>query len=175
MSRAAGAGRCEIAHVWVSNNRLKRSPKETAEALRGLAVAVGFTAPRRSSLHAFTDAGRTIKVHDRCLPSLYGATRFEHGFQELSGRRTAKASAEAPNAHHLLLRVFLEGELDMAIETFAGNTQAWITPLRAIGGYMLRRYCPPTSNSAFVICPSEQQRTASISTSNTLRLSMTAC
>ena len=33
--------------------------------------------------------------------------------------------------------------------------------------YMLRRYCPPTSNSALVICPSEQQRTASTSTSNT--------
>jgi hypothetical protein len=41
--------------------------------------------------------------------------------------------------------------------------------------YMLRRYCPPTSNSAFVICPSEHTRTASISTSNTLRLSITAC
>jgi hypothetical protein len=45
----------------------------------------------------------------------------------------------------------------------------------AARAYMLRRYCPPTSNSAFVICPSEQQRTASISTSNTLRFSITAC
>ena len=42
-------------------------------------------------------------------------------------------------------------------------------------GYMLRRYCPPTSNSAFVICPSEQPRTASISTANTLPFSITAC
>ena len=25
-----------------------------------------------------------------------------------------------------------------------------------LDAYMLRRYCPPTSNSAFVICPSEQ-------------------
>lgn len=33
--------------------------------------------------------------------------------------------------------------------------------------YILRRYCPPTSNSACVICPSEQTRTASISTANT--------
>src|SRR5262245_40104072 len=41
--------------------------------------------------------------------------------------------------------------------------------------YMLRRYCPPTSNSACVICPSEQTRTASISTSNTFRFSITAC
>ena len=40
---------------------------------------------------------------------------------------------------------------------------------------MLRRYCPPTSNSAFVIWPSEQQRTASISTSKTLALAITAC
>ena len=41
--------------------------------------------------------------------------------------------------------------------------------------YMLLRYCPPTSNNAPVICPSEQTRTASISTSNTFRLSITAC
>ena len=41
--------------------------------------------------------------------------------------------------------------------------------------YMLRRYCPPTSNSACVICPSEHTRTASISTSNTFLLSITAC
>ena len=40
---------------------------------------------------------------------------------------------------------------------------------------MLRRYCPPTSNSASVIWPSEQQRTASISTSKTLSLAITAC
>jgi hypothetical protein len=46
---------------------------------------------------------------------------------------------------------------------------------RAVPNYMLRRYCPPTSNNASVICPSEQQRTASISTSNTLRFSITAC
>ena len=38
---------------------------------------------------------------------------------------------------------------------------------------MLRRYWPPTSNSASVIWPSEQTRTASISTSNTLPLAMT--
>src|SRR5262245_28454137 len=42
-------------------------------------------------------------------------------------------------------------------------------------GYMLRRYCPPTSNNADVIWPSEQQRTAAISTANTLRSSITAC
>ena len=40
--------------------------------------------------------------------------------------------------------------------------------------YILRRYCPPTSNSAFVICPSEQTRTASISTSKTFLFSITA-
>lgn len=41
--------------------------------------------------------------------------------------------------------------------------------------YIDRRYCPPTSNSALVICPSEHTRTASISTSNTFALSITAC
>ena len=41
--------------------------------------------------------------------------------------------------------------------------------------YMLRRYCPPTSNNALVICPNEHTRTASISTSNTFLLSITAC
>ena len=48
-------------------------------------------------------------------------------------------------------------------------------PLTGLEAYILRRYCPPTSNSALVICPSEQQRTASISTSNTLALAITAC
>ena len=43
------------------------------------------------------------------------------------------------------------------------------------GPHMLRRYWPPTSNSAFVICPSEHTRTACISTSKTLALAITAC
>ncbi len=37
---------------------------------------------------------------------------------------------------------------------------------------MLRRYCPPTSNSAFVICPRLHTRNASISAAKTLRLSV---
>ena len=45
---------------------------------------------------------------------------------------------------------------------------------RGMGGHMLRRYWPPTSNNARVICPSEQQRTASINTSNTLSLANAA-
>ena len=40
---------------------------------------------------------------------------------------------------------------------------------------MLRRYCPPTSNSAFVICPSEHTRTVFISSANTLPFSITTC
>src|SRR5882724_767824 len=39
---------------------------------------------------------------------------------------------------------------------------------------MLRRYWPPTSNSACVICPNEQTRTASISTSKTFSSAITA-
>src|SRR5690606_33969417 len=39
--------------------------------------------------------------------------------------------------------------------------------------HMLRRYCPPTSNNALVICPSEQRRRASISTSQTLPSAIT--
>lgn len=53
------------------------------------------------------------------LLRLYGAIRFEHGFQELSGRRTAKVSPEAPNSHDWLLKVFLKGDHDMAVETCA--------------------------------------------------------
>ena len=115
--RAASTGRCDIAHVWVSNNRLKRSSIETIDALRRIAVDVGFTTPRRMYLHPFTDAGRSVKVHDRYLLSLYGAIQFEHGFQELSGRRTAKVSPEAPNSHLLLVKTFLEGDHDMDVQT----------------------------------------------------------
>ncbi len=41
--------------------------------------------------------------------------------------------------------------------------------------HMERLYWPPTSNKALVIWPSEQHRTASISTSKTLPFSITAC
>src|SRR5712692_6599250 len=41
--------------------------------------------------------------------------------------------------------------------------------------YMLLRYCPPTSNNASVIWPSEQERTAFTSSANTLPLSITVC
>src|SRR6266481_9147439 len=41
--------------------------------------------------------------------------------------------------------------------------------------YMLLRYCPPTSNNASVIWPSEQKRTAFTSSANTLPLSITVC
>jgi hypothetical protein len=41
-------------------------------------------------------------------------------------------------------------------------------------GYIERRYCPPTSNSAWVIWPSEHTRTASISTANTFSSAITA-
>src|SRR5512147_2852873 len=45
----------------------------------------------------------------------------------------------------------------------------------ARGPYMLRRYCPPTSNSAFVIWPSEHTRTVFTSSANTLPSSTTVC
>jgi len=41
--------------------------------------------------------------------------------------------------------------------------------------HIFLRYCPPTSNNAVVICPSEQQRTASTSTANRFSLWMAAC
>ena len=41
--------------------------------------------------------------------------------------------------------------------------------------YMLRRYWPPTSNSALVICPSEHTRTVFISSAKTLPFSITTC
>lgn len=34
-----------------------------------------------------------------------------------------------------------------------------------VENYMLRRYCPPTSNNAAVICPNEQYFTVSINSS----------
>ncbi len=45
----------------------------------------------------------------------------------------------------------------------------------AAQAYIFRRYCPPTSNSALVIWPSEQTRTASIRRANTFSLAMAAC
>ena len=54
----------------------------------------------------------------------------------------------------------------------AGGTPAG---KRRLLPYMLRRYCPPTSYKALEICPSEQQRTASIITAKTFWWTITAC
>ena len=56
-----------------------------------------------------------------------------------------------------------------------GDIGIAVPPAPTLCDYMLRRYCPPTSYKAFEICPSEQQRTASIITANTFWLSITAC
>src|SRR6185503_9487513 len=53
-----------------------------------------------------------------------------------------------------------------------GDSPSLVTAI--LRRYMLRRYCPPTSNSACVICPSEHTRTASISTANTFSSLITA-
>lgn len=60
-----------------------------------------------------------------------------------------------------------------AIARFSGA--ALKTAIGRVRRYMLLRYCPPTSNNAFVICPSEHTRTASISTANTFPLLITVC
>ena len=63
-----------------------------------------------------------------------------------------------------------KGRLSMAKKLGVGVQLSSMTAVN----HIFRRYCPPTSNSALVICPSEQTRTASISISNTLALSITA-
>lgn len=116
MLRAAKSGRCQSAHLWVRADRLKRSKDETAVTIRAIAGEAGFTSPRTVYLHAFVDACRSVKVHDRYLLSLYGAIRFEHGFQELSGKRTASVSPESAASHLQLVRVFMEGHHDLECE-----------------------------------------------------------
>ena len=83
--------------------------------------------------------------------------------------RESRVSADAlANAN---ASVLAPGRAVAATARFISRTTCRVTSFP----HMLRRYCPPTSNSALVICPSEHTRTASISTSNTLRLSITAC
>jgi putative transposase len=51
-------------------------------------------------------------------------------------------------------------------------------PSRQLGvewSYILLRYSPPTSNKAFVICPSEHTRTVFISSAKTFPSSITVC
>jgi hypothetical protein len=112
-------GRCQAAFVWVKEGRLKRSLTEATSALARTARSAGFVAPRTLSLRAFSDAGCGIKVHDRYLLSLYGAIRFEHGFQQLTGKRTASVAPESGRSHLQLLNLFLEGENDLGVESFA--------------------------------------------------------
>ena len=123
MLRIASAGRCQAAYVWANDNELKRSQPETIAALRKIAIEAGFVSPWHSlHLRAFTDAGRDVKVHDRYLLSLYGSIRFEHGFQQLTGNRTAKVSPESAVSHLLLVKTFLEGKNDLGIESFLVDT-----------------------------------------------------
>lgn len=112
----AAAGRCQSAFIWVREDRLKHSMTETSSALGRLARLAGFVSPRSLHLHAFTEAGSSVKVHDRYLLSLYGAIRFEHGFQELTGKRTAKVAPESSLSHMQLIKLFLEGENDLGTE-----------------------------------------------------------
>ena len=74
---------------------------------------------RRLYLRAYTDAGRDTKVHDRFLLSLHGAIRFEHGFQELTGRRTANVVPESRSSHAQLVSLFLDGKHDLRVENLA--------------------------------------------------------
>ena len=121
MLRAARRGQCQSAYIWVNEGRLKRSLNETATVLARIAQAADFADPRQLHLRAFTDAGRDTKVHDRYLLSLYGAIRFEHGFQELTGKRTAKIVPESSLSHLQLVELFLEGSNDLGIEKLAVN------------------------------------------------------
>jgi hypothetical protein len=62
------------------------------------------------------------------------------------------------------------------------NPEFWCEPkfgmthVRGVSlSYILRRYCPPTSNMAWVICPKEQTFTADIRASNKLPFSTATC
>ena len=93
---------------------------------------------------------------------------------------------------HPTLHLLREASIDRAVAAFpdaaviyerniarrcaVSDTRAGVVVLSDPGlrrGYMLRRYCPPTSNSALVIWPSEQTRTVFISSAKTLPLSIT--
>ena len=121
MLREASRGQCQSAYIWMNESRLKRSLDETAIALGRTARVAGFAEPRQLHLRAFTDAGRNIKVHDRYLLSLYGAIRFEHGFQELTGKRTAKIVPESSLSHLQLVELFLEGANDLGVQELLVN------------------------------------------------------
>ena len=119
MLGVAAGGRCKSVHIWVREDRLKRSLVETKQELIRIARRAGFTGARQLDLHCFTDAGRDTKVHDRYLLSLHGAIRFEHGFQELTGARTANVAPESRSNHEHLVSQFLESKHDLLVETIA--------------------------------------------------------
>ena len=119
MLGVAAGGQCQSACIWVRVDRLKRSMTETASALARIARHAGFVSHRRLCLRAYTDAARDTKVHDRYLLSLHGAIRFEHGFQELTGRRTASVVPESRKSHLQLVSLFLEGKHDLGVENLA--------------------------------------------------------
>src|SRR3989475_777095 len=111
------------------------------------------------------------------------------------GRRVragAHAARDRPQAERRARRRARERRCPQALRRHGPRRQALIAravrQLRAIGvgalesgacrqevlSYMLRRYWPPTSNKAWVICPSEQTRTPALSTPKTSSLRITA-
>jgi hypothetical protein len=88
---------------------------------------------------------------------LIGRVRGRHGTRAL------------PAGHALTRSVRRIGETLRSTEA----PRAAVSDRLSAPAHMFLRYCPPTSNSAFVICPSEHTRTASISASNTLPSAIT--
>ena len=98
-----------------------------------------------------------------CAASIWNATASLIGVAVApEGEAGSSAPPPQPDRKATSARLAVQRRATSA-ETFVGQAMR----------YMFLRYCPPTSNSASVICPSEHTRTASTSTSNTLPLAIT--
>lgn len=116
MFRVASVGRCQFIGVWMRESSLNTMFNAACDAMTGIARHANFTRPCKLFMYAFNDAGASTKVHNRYLLGTLGAIRFEHGFQELTGKRTADVAPVSKSIHDKLVSLYIDGENDLKIE-----------------------------------------------------------
>ena len=131
---------------------------------------------RRAEIRRFEPQARAVdrlgRVVERRHLEAGGAERLDFMSRAASGHENAARSQRAVGEPRTELQVG-----GAAVPRRLARLEAFVPEFAGRPGhaYMLLRYCPPTSNSALVICPSEHTRTVFISSANTLPSSITVC
>jgi hypothetical protein len=110
MLTVAAKGRAKGAWIWARADRIGPDARKMCSEILRISEKSGFSLGRSLTLRVVNSQIDHTRLHDRYLLSLYGAIRFEHGFQALSGGRTASVEPVSRDIHAELVTNFLECE-----------------------------------------------------------------